>query len=133
MAMDYPDDLASVGHCSQRLGNYDGTKYCDYDNHLPVCGAQHYNFITMVACSCLLLYDRLLYRCYIGQNRLPVGYQEELYLFDGRNLQHACLGHLCRRLGDAPITRSHGQGPLFPWHCYAWCNYVVITLGQMDL
>ena len=79
MAMGYFDDVASVAHCHSGLGNYDGKKYCDYDDHLSVCGAQHYHFINMVACSCLLLYDRLLYRCYMPHDALPMGYQAELY------------------------------------------------------
>ena len=75
--MGYPDHVASVVHCNSALGG--GEEHCHYGDYVDCCSAQHDLFITMVACSCLLLYDRLRYRCHMPCDRLPMGDQEELY------------------------------------------------------
>ena len=79
MAMGNPDDLASVGRCHSGTSSYDGEEHCHYGDYLDCCGTNHDLFIIMVACSCLLLYDRLLYRCHMPHHNLPMGHQEELY------------------------------------------------------
>ena len=77
MAMGYPDHVAGVVHCKSAIGG--GEEHCHYGDYLDCCGTKHDLFIIMVACSCLLLCDRMLHRCYMPHHSLPMGHQEELY------------------------------------------------------